>query len=73
MITTLIPYFSLTYGEKFTAGAKLLRLAELAKVDTLSAKFETICLVYSLTSEGKTRLIPLFFNKKKGEVKFNWH
>lgn len=59
MATTLIPYFSLTYGEKYTAGAKLLRLAELKDLDTLSAKFETICLVYSLSPGGNSRMISL--------------
>ena len=59
IISTLIPYFSLTFGEKFTAGAKLLRLAELKTQDTLLARFETICLVYSLTSGGHNRIISL--------------
>jgi hypothetical protein len=59
IISILIPYFSLTYGEKYSAGAKLLRLAELAKLDGLSAKFETICLVYGLTPGGRDRLVSL--------------
>ena len=59
IVSTLIPYFSLAYGEKYTAGAKLLRLAELKNKDTLLAKFETICLVYSLTLGGHNRLISL--------------
>lgn len=59
MVTTLIPYFSLTYGEKYTAGAKLLRLAELEDLDTPFAKFETICLVYSLSPGGNSRIISL--------------
>lgn len=59
IVNTLIPYFSLTYGEKFTAVSKLLRLYELSNIDTVAAKFETICLVYSLTSQGKNRFVSL--------------
>lgn len=59
MISTLFPYFSFTYGEKFTAMAKLLRLAKLVQSDTVSAKFETICLVYSLSPGGRNRLVSL--------------
>lgn len=56
ILNTLIPYFSLTYGEKYIAGAKLLRIAELININTNLAKFETICLVYSLTLGIKEKL-----------------
>lgn len=59
MKSVLFPYFSLTYGEKFTAMAKLLRLAELEKSDTVSAQIESICLVYSLTPGGRNRISSL--------------
>lgn len=59
MKSILFPYFSLTYGEKFTAMAKLLRLAELGQSLTVSAQIESICLVYSLTPGGRNRLSSL--------------
>jgi len=38
---------------------KLLRIVELEKVNTVLSKMEIICLVYSLTSGGQNRVIPL--------------
>ena len=59
MINTLFPYFSLTYGEKYIAMYKLIRIAALEKVSTVLSKIEMICLVYSLTSGGQNRVITL--------------
>lgn len=59
MKSILFPYFSLTYGEKLTAMAKLLRLAELRQSETVSAQIESICLVYSFATAGGRNLSSL--------------
>lgn len=59
ILNTLIPYFSLSYGDKYTAGLKLIRIAELMKLNTNEAKLEAICLAYGLTTDGKVRLVSL--------------
>jgi hypothetical protein len=57
--TILIPYFSLTYGEKYMAGAKLLLIATLQLSTTLSSQVEAIKLAYSLAPDGLSRNISL--------------
>lgn len=59
MKSILFPYFSLTYGDKLTAMAKLLRLAELRQSETVSAQIESICLVYSFATAGGRNLSSL--------------
>lgn len=59
IISILVPYFSLIYGEKYIALTKVLRLDELAKLDSLEAKVESIYLAYSLTSLGNEHSISL--------------
>ena len=55
----LVPYFSFTYGEKFTAMSKLLRIIQLKSLNTLSSRLEIMNLQYSLTSGGKDRTTSL--------------
>jgi hypothetical protein len=57
IMSVLIPYFTLTYGEKFTAMAKLLQIAILERLNTLSSRMEIINLVYSLAPDGRNRTI----------------
>nr|YP_010218647.1 hypothetical protein LK370_mgp176 [Morchella brunnea]UBU98510.1 hypothetical protein [Morchella brunnea] len=52
IMSVLFPYLSLTYGEKFTAMAKLSRIDELNCLNTLSSRLEIINLAYSLTPGG---------------------
>ena len=61
IVSLLIPYFSLVYGEKYMALNKVLRLDALAKLNsvTLTAKAESIHLAYSLTSLGRDHAISL--------------
>lgn len=59
IVSTLIPYFSLIYGDKFEGLAKILRLNELANMDTLAAKIESVHLAYSLSPLGKDPKISL--------------
>nr|YP_009568429.1 hypothetical protein [Drechslerella brochopaga]QBL02511.1 hypothetical protein [Drechslerella brochopaga] len=59
IVSTILPYFSLVYGEKFFALKKILRLDELAKLNTLAAKIESVQLAYSLSSLGKDHSISL--------------
>ena len=54
-----MPYFSLTYGEKFTAIAKLKRIYFLMSRDDLNSKIECVSLAYSLTSGGQGRKLNL--------------
>jgi len=49
----------LIYGSKFVALTKIQRLDELAKLNTLEAKVESIQLAYSLSPLGKDHLISL--------------
>jgi len=57
--TVLIPYFSLTYGEKYMAGAKLPRIAALGSSTTLSSQEEAVNLIYGLAPDGLNRNISL--------------
>ncbi len=59
IISVILPYFSLIYGSKFVALTKIQRLDELAKLNTLEAKVESIQLAYSLSPLGKDHLISL--------------
>lgn len=54
-----MPYFSLTYGAKFMAMVKLLKIVAFDRGSTSSSRREIVDLVYSLSPDGRSRAITL--------------
>ena len=59
IISVLMPYFSLTYGAKFMAMVKLLKIVAFDRGSTSSSRREIVDLVYSLSPDGRSRAITL--------------
>lgn len=59
ILSTLLTYFSLIYGEKFIAFKKLLQIRELSQSGIIANINLAVILVYSLASDGPSRKLTL--------------